>query len=1033
MGRHIVVRYIARYRCVFLSVVIMLMLQAPLVLADNLDDFFERHNVPMLWIEPETGVIVDANVAAQNFYRYTREELQKKRISEINMLSNDQIREERQQATQEGRNYFIFRHRLADGDERTVEVYSHPYKREGRLLLLSIIHDITDARDLSLGMWRYQDQLEEMVAQQTKALMDRGRAILFLLVTGLIITSMTIFALMLVMRKRRKAEQDAKQFKTMADKALFGHVVNDLKGNVIYVNEYFAQVHGYTPAELIGQHVSIFHTEEQRHAVSSVFDELDLKGYFPPTEIWHTTRDGHLFPMLMSGMVMKAEGDQSDYIASAAIDLSEQYREQKRYELSLLEAKEIAEKANKTKSEFLANMSHEIRTPLNAVIGLSELQLNEPMTNSMRQRVEQIHRSGSLLLGIINDLLDFSKIEAGKMNTEKAVFKLGDVIDHLHTLFSLTCREKGLDLVISVPETLSDWYQGDALRLTQVLTNLIGNAVKFTHQGSVELKIEDRQMTDQVSHLCFSILDTGIGISDADQGLLFQAFNQADTSITRQFGGTGLGLVISQRLVKLMGGDGIELQSQVNQGSCFQFTLPLQLAQQPKELKKEAQVSDYHTQDFCGQNILIVEDNLINQHLTKSLLKNMGLQVTIAEDGFEGVEKVKSNRFDLVLMDIQMPIMNGYLATQAIREFDPDIPIIALTAAALVEDRQKALAAGMNDHLGKPFSAQQLFDCLTPWLMTQAKQQTDKVSALSSDKRTLLIVDDVSANIQVLANLLSDDYTILIANTGAKALKIARGDNPPDLIMLDIVMPDIDGYEVCRQLKNDKVTRRIPVIFVSALDEVKDEMRGLDLGAVDFITKPFNAQVVKARVRNQMALKVNTDLLESLSHIDALTQIANRRQFDYVLEQEFKHAKRANSPLGIIMLDIDYFKPFNDHYGHGKGDECLVKVASALQKSIYRPKDFLARYGGEEFAVILPETDLTASQQIAEKMRLAVESLMLHHEFSEVAQVITISLGVVARVPMEESAETLLNDADKALYQAKANGRNRIETIEGTL
>ena len=1030
MGRSVeVIRYTTRFMCLSFCIFICLTFNINTVIADSLEDFFERHSIPMLWIDPENGVIVDANQAAQDFYQHSREQLQKKRISDINMLSPDQISAEREQAAREGRNYFIFRHRLADGEERTVEVISHPYERGGRQLLLSVINDITEARNLSLGMWHYQDRLEELVAQQTDALTQRSRAILFLLMTGLIITSTIIFALVFMMRKRRKAEQDAKHFKAMADKALFGHVVNDLKGNVIYVNEYFAQVHGFTPNELIGQHVSIFHTDEQRHVVNKVFDELDLKGYFPPTEIWHVTREGHQFPMLMSGIVMKGEVGQPDYIASAAIDLSQQYSEQKHYQLSLLEAKEIAEKASKAKSEFLANMSHEIRTPLNAVMGLSELQLNEPMTASMRQRIEQIHRSGGLLLGIINDLLDFSKIEAGKMKTEKVVFKLGDVIEHLHTLFSLACREKGLDLSISVQEALPEWYEGDALRLTQVLTNLIGNAVKFTHQGRVELNIEALMQSDQTCHLSFSVLDTGMGISEENQHLLFQAFNQADTSITRQFGGTGLGLVISQRLVKLMGSDGIELKSQANQGSCFRFTLPLQLAQQPSVPKKELQSPDFTSKLFCGQHVLVVEDNLINQHLAKSLLQKMGLKVTIAEDGFEGVEKVKAESFDLVLMDIQMPIMNGYLATEAIREFNSSIPIIALTAAALVEDREKALAAGMNDHLGKPFSAQQLFDCLSPWLMTQEKKQVEKADVSVSDKRTLLIVDDVSANIQVLANLLSDDYNILIANTGAKALKITRGDKPPDLILLDIVMPDIDGYEVCRQLKNDKLTRRIPIIFVSALDEVKDEMRGLDLGAVDFITKPFHPEIVKARVRNHMTLKVNTDLLESLSHVDGLTQIANRRQFDFILDNEFKHAKRSRTPLGIIMIDIDYFKPFNDHYGHGKGDECLIKVAAALQKVIYRPKDLLARYGGEEFAVILPETDCADAEQIAEKMRLAVENLMLKHEFSEVAKVITISLGVHASIPSGNSVERLLDDADKALYQAKANGRNRVETI----
>lgn len=1019
-----------RWLFLILIISILVMLQSRVLNANTLDEFFERHGVPMLWIEPNSGRIVGANPAAQAFYGFDRAVLQQMYITDINMLSPEQIAHERAVAASEGRNYFIFRHQVADGEIRTVEVYSHPYAIDGRQLLLSVIKDITPGRNLSYGMWHYQDRLEEMVESQTQALLQRNREILFLLVVGLTATSSIIFALVFVMRKRRQAEQEAKRFKSMADNALFGHVVNDLKGNIIYVNQYFARVHGFKPDELVGQHVSIFHTHEQRNALNKVFDELDLKGYFPPTEIWHAARDGHLFPMLMSGMVMKGESDDLDYIASAAIDLSEQYKEQQQHEQCLIEAKETAEKASKAKSEFLANMSHEIRTPLNAIIGLSELQLNEPMSPNMRQRIEQIHRSGGLLLGIINDLLDFSKIEAGKMQTEKAIFNLAEVVEHLHTLFYVTCRDKGLQLSLSIQDELPLWYQGDALRLTQVLTNLLGNAVKFTQKGGIELRIYGQASPDQIYHLTFSVLDTGIGISKEDQRQLFQAFNQADTSITRQFGGTGLGLVISQRLVTLMGSQGIELESTVGQGSCFQFVLPIELAEKPEILTQEIKSTEHNDRIFCGQRVLVVEDNLINQCLAKSMLEKMSLNVSIAEDGFEGVEKVKNETFDLVLMDIQMPIMNGYLATKAIREFNPDIPIIALTAAALVEDRQKAIDSGMNDHLGKPFSAQQLFDCLAPWLDTKKNDASEPHKPTSLDKRKILIVDDIAANIKVLANLLSDDYTIQIANSGIKGLQVARSKNPPDLILLDIMMPDLDGYEVCRQLKNDKLTRRIPIIFISSLDEVKDEMRALDLGAVDFITKPFNPDVMKARIRNQMTLKVNTDLLESLSHIDGLTQIANRRQFDFILETEIKQAKRTRTNLAIIMLDIDCFKPFNDHYGHGKGDECLVKVASALQKAIYRPRDLLARYGGEEFAVILPETDLQSAKDIAEKMRTTVSEIGINHEFSDVADHITISLGVTSAIPSDDSAENLMKSADNALYLAKKNGRNRVEVID---
>ncbi len=842
----------------------------------------------------------------------------------------------------------------------------------------------------------------------------------------------------------------------------------------------------------------------------------------------------------------------------------------------LLAAKTKADQANQSKSEFLANMSHEIRTPLNAIIGLSELQLGEEQPLHMQQRTLQIHHSGKLLLGIVNDLLDFSKIEAGKMEFESHPFRLSDVLQQLASLFALPTSQKGLELVLHLQPDLPEAYEGDYLRLTQVLTNLMANAVKFTEQGTVELLIEAKAIQDKQAELVFSVSDTGIGMTPEQQERLFKAFSQADTSITRRHGGTGLGLIISQRLVRLMGSSGIHLHSEAGVGSCFSFGLCLPLAvtseqslQQPlrckngtchalvvddqpiarqilreileswqfvvdeaedgiqavervqqrlkhqqsydvvlmdwemprmnglnalrtirtvmqeagmlRQLPAMLMVSAHDQSDiqlygeddieylpkpvhrsslydalshlyqqnqvqlpslaerFCSQKVLVVEDHPINQQVVQSQLEQMGLTVSLAGNGAEGVEQARREQYDLVLMDIQMPVMDGYEAARTIRTFNTEVPIIALTAAALVEDREKALQAGMNDHLGKPFSAQQLFDHLRPWLQTRqvsvepsaaAAEAAEKPSTAQlpvAQKRSLLIVDDMAANIRILANLLKDDYTIQVANRGQKALDIARGSHPPDLILLDIMMPEMDGYQVCRELKNNAITNHIPIIFVTAMDAVEDQKKGLSLGAVDYITKPFDADIVKVRVRNHMNLKVKTDMLEDMSHVDGLTQVANRRNFDRSLQRELKRLERSGKPLGLIMLDIDYFKPFNDHYGHGKGDECLIKVAAALQQVIKRPGDLLARYGGEEFAAILPETDAEGVAQVAEAMRAAVEAIDVEHGYSLVADHVTISVGCCAQiVTAETTAEQLLNRADTALYAAKRQGRNRV-------
>ncbi|MBN2896803.1 MAG: diguanylate cyclase [Campylobacterales bacterium] len=299
------------------------------------------------------------------------------------------------------------------------------------------------------------------------------------------------------------------------------------------------------------------------------------------------------------------------------------------------------------------------------------------------------------------------------------------------------------------------------------------------------------------------------------------------------------------------------------------------------------------------------------------------------------------------------------------------------------------------------------------------------------EKARLLVVDDQPTNARMLANGLVGEYTVLIATGGAKALEIARSELPPDLILLDIMMPGIDGYTTCRELKNDPKTSRIPVIFVSALDEAHEEERGLNLGAVDYITKPFNLPIVKARVRNHISLKRQADLLEAMSHVDPLTRIANRRHFDEKLSAEAMRSARHETNLALMMIDIDYFKHFNDHYGHGLGDECLTRVAQALKSTLMRPADLLARYGGEEFVAVLPETDDTGAMQIASRMLEAISALQIPHAYSKAADHVTVSIDVVSsRVSSRTDAAQLLQRADEALYRAKATGRNRVEGYE---
>lgn len=294
------------------------------------------------------------------------------------------------------------------------------------------------------------------------------------------------------------------------------------------------------------------------------------------------------------------------------------------------------------------------------------------------------------------------------------------------------------------------------------------------------------------------------------------------------------------------------------------------------------------------------------------------------------------------------------------------------------------------------------------------------------NKQTVLIVDDMPSNIEILEGVLGDDYEVLFATNGKDALDIAASQNP-DLILLDIVIPDMDGYEVCARLKANTRTQDIPVIFVTAMDQEEDESKGLNAGVIDYITKPIRPAIVKARVHNHLELKRYRDSLKTLSMMDGLTGIPNRRQFDQALENEWRRARRNQAPLALLMMDIDFFKAFNDHYGHLAGDDCLRQLAKGLADILRRPADLVARYGGEEFVALLPETNTEGALDAAVRIQAKLKQLNIPHAHSSVANCVTLSIGVASVIPTDTlTVVDLIKSADDCLYAAKKSGRNTI-------
>jgi PAS domain S-box-containing protein len=667
--------------------------------------------------------------------------------------------------------------------------------------------------------------------------------------------------------ERQRAEDDRREseerFRTLFEDAPIAYHEIDAEGVVQRVNRAECNLLGLEASEILGKPVWERVAPEERLASrEAVRRKLARQQPIVPFRRDYTRRDGVIRTLEIHERLIEDKNGNVVGIRSTMLDITERVqaeRELQRYARELEAAKTRAEAATQAKSAFLANMSHEIRTPMNAIIGMTELALDTRLTPQQRDYLTMVKESAGSLLAIINDILDFSKIEAHKLELERVDFPLRDVLEDAVRILALRAQQKGLELACHVEREAPERLVGDPVRLRQIVVNLAGNAIKFTKEGEVVVRVRAESRGGEEAVLHFSVSDTGIGIPADKRQSIFEAFSQADSSTTREHGGTGLGLAICNELVRRMGGR-IWVESEVGCGSTFHFTASFGVSTQTPARRVEPAV-------LRELPVLVVDDNATNRRILEEILSSWGMKPVSVEGGWAALAALGASRqagrpFGLAVIDGQMPGMDGFALAERIRG-DPELaatPLILLTSAAQQQDAARCRKAGVQVYLTKPAKQSDLLDAILAALAgppaQEAPPQVEKLASPGPSPRRLriLVAEDKPVNQKLAAQLLSRrGHRVTIANDGREAVALWEKQHF-DLILMDVQMPEMGGMEATAIIRDKErpTGRRIPIAAMTAHAMEGDRERCLEAGMDAYVSKPIRAEELYA-VLDQLA------------------------------------------------------------------------------------------------------------------------------------------------------------------------------------